>query len=158
MLRMERTLLFWEDVWLKSRPLCVLHPVLYEWCEDKFISVFSVLYKNGHLNFSRWLPPNLFEAWMEVLGETFSFHFVKKNDTVSWKWCSKKVFTTKSVYGHLTLGPRGGHFTHIWKAKIPYKIKIFTWLVEQGAVLTKDNMVKRKAMTLHVFFVIKWKL
>jgi len=35
------------------------------------------------------------------------------------------------------------HFRHIWKAKIPYKIKIFVWLLEQNAILTKDNMIKR---------------
>jgi hypothetical protein len=33
---------------------------------------------------------------------------------------------------------------YIWKVKIPEKIKIFMWLVEQKAILTKDNMVKRK--------------
>jgi hypothetical protein len=31
-----------------------------------------------------------------------------------------------------------------WKAKIPLKIKIFTWLVFQNAILTKDNLSKRK--------------
>ena len=82
-----------------------------------------MLDRNGHLN--------------------FSFQFVNMDDIVSWKWSSKKVFTTKSVYDHLTPGPRGGCFSHIWKAKLPYKLKIFTWLVEQGAVLTKSNMVKR---------------
>jgi hypothetical protein len=27
---------------------------------------------------------------------------------------------------------------------MPYKIKIFTWLMENNAILTKDNMIKRK--------------
>lgn len=31
-----------------------------------------------------------------------------------------------------------------WKSKIPYKIKIFTWLLENNAILTRDNMVKTK--------------
>jgi hypothetical protein len=31
----------------------------------------------------------------------------------------------------------------IWKAKNPLKIKIFMWLVNQNAILTKDNLVKR---------------
>ena len=34
-------------------------------------------------------------------------------------------------------------FKHVWKAKISYKIKIFMWLVENNAILTKDNMLKR---------------
>ena len=28
--------------------------------------------------------------------------------------------------------------------EVSYKIKNFTWLIEKGVVLTKDNMVKRK--------------
>jgi hypothetical protein len=31
----------------------------------------------------------------------------------------------------------------IWKAKIPLKIKVFMWLMNQNAILTKDNMLKR---------------
>jgi hypothetical protein len=34
-------------------------------------------------------------------------------------------------------------FQHIWKSQIPYKIKIFNWLLENNAILTKENMVKR---------------
>jgi hypothetical protein len=32
----------------------------------------------------------------------------------------------------------------IWKAKIPHKIKIFMWLAQKKAILSKDNMIKRK--------------
>ena len=32
----------------------------------------------------------------------------------------------------------------IWQAKIPLKIKIFMWLIYNNAILTKDNLVKRK--------------
>ena len=77
-------------VCLKDKPLCVLHPILYDWCGDKFI-VFSVLDRNGRLNFNRWLPPSLFETWMGVVDETFSYSFENQNDKVSWKWGSKRV-------------------------------------------------------------------
>jgi hypothetical protein len=45
---------------------------------------------------------------------------------------------------HLTKEDNGPNFKHIWKSKIPEKIKIFMWLVTQKAILTKDNMIKRK--------------
>jgi hypothetical protein len=32
----------------------------------------------------------------------------------------------------------------IWKGKVPAKIKIFLWLLMNNAVLTKDNLLKRK--------------
>ena len=50
----------------------------------------------------------------------------------------------KSVYNRLSSGSESNRFNHIWKSKIPYKIKIFTWLLEKGAVLTKDNMIRRR--------------
>jgi hypothetical protein len=33
---------------------------------------------------------------------------------------------------------------NICKAKLPLKIKLFMWLIQQGAILTKDNLVKIK--------------
>jgi hypothetical protein len=74
----------------------------------------------------------------------FGFEFQNTNYSVKWKWGGKGKYTTKSVYDYLTKDDMGCSFTHIWKAKIPYKIKIFTWLLENNAVLTKDNMKKRK--------------
>ena len=89
-------------------------------------------------------PPLLFEEWMALLEKVFSYNFENQEDIVLWKWCSKKTFTTKSVYDHLSEEGNTNTFSHIWKTRIPYKIKIFTWLLEKGVVLTKDNMVKRK--------------
>ena len=40
----KRTL-FWKDAWLQNKPLCVLHPVLFDWCQDKNITVHNVLEK-----------------------------------------------------------------------------------------------------------------
>ena len=117
--------LFWKDVWLKDSHLCVLHPVLFEWCQDKDITVHNVLQINGRVPFDRWLPPILFEEWMGVINDTFSFNFRQQADEIGWKWESKKKFTTKSTYEHLTPHARV-HFDNIWKEKIPYKIKIFT--------------------------------
>jgi hypothetical protein len=51
-------------------------------------------------------------------------------------------FTTKTVYDHLTKNDCGNSFQHIWRSKIPLKIKIFTWQLENNAIPTKDNMVK----------------
>jgi hypothetical protein len=61
-----------------------------------------------------------------------------------WKWTSSRKFTVKSVYEHLTKDGRGESNKRIRKAKIPEKIKIFMWLAEQKAILTKDNLIRRK--------------
>jgi hypothetical protein len=33
--------------------------------------------------------------------------------------------------------------SHLWKIKVPLKIKVFLWLLYREAILTKDNLVKR---------------
>jgi hypothetical protein len=47
------------------------------------------------------------------------------------------------VYEHLTIGDVGTDYKKVWSAKMPTKIKIFMWLIEQDAILTKDNLLKR---------------
>lgn len=62
---------------------------------------------------------------------------------VGWKFTSKKIFTTKSVYEWLERDLARPNYKWVWKAKIPLKIKTFIWQLFQNAVLTKDNMRKR---------------
>ena len=73
-----------------------------------------------------------------------NFPFTQNQDKVSWKWSLKGVFIVKSTYDRLTSDDNGESYSRIWKAKFPYKIKIFIWLIEQGAILTKDNVLRRK--------------
>ena len=73
-----------------------------------------------------------------------NFPFTQNQDKVSWKWSLRGVFIVKSTYDRLTSDDNGESYSRIWKAKFPYKIKIFIWLIEQGAILTKDNVLRRK--------------
>jgi hypothetical protein len=52
-------------------------------------------------------------------------------------------YSVKVIYDQLSGAGTGRRFTHIWKAKIPYKVKIFVWLIENNAILSKDNMIRR---------------
>ena len=128
---MGKKTLFWEDSWLYNNPLCVDHPILYEICEDKEFTVHEVLVKRGHLSFNRWLPPLFFEEWIRMLEQVFAFQFDNQEDIILWKWNPKKMFTTRSVYDHLSSEGSTNSYNHIWKSKLPYKIKIFTWLLER---------------------------
>jgi hypothetical protein len=65
-----------------------------------------------------------------------------EKDHVTWKQSACRKFSVKTVYD-LTREDDGPDFKRIWKAKLPAKIKTFMWLVEQRAILTKDNMLKR---------------
>ena len=78
------------------------------------------------------------------MNEVYAFPFENMPDMIRWKWSNCGKFTTSSVYEQLTKNDSGNNFKHIWKTRIPHKIKIFLWLVEQNAILTKDNMIRRK--------------
>lgn len=137
---------FWEDKWLFNQPLCclALAPVLYTLCEQKGVSVANV--KNGtvKITFRRWLHRDLQNTWDEILGQVESFHLSDSPDSIGWKGGKKNIFSVKSVYNALTASDFGHCFNHIWKGKIPAKIKFFMWLMEHDAILTKDNMIKKK--------------
>ena len=65
-------------------------------------------------------------------------------DSVIWNLEKSGRFTVKSVYDGLTRNESGVYHKRIWKGKISAKIKIFLWLMSFDAVLTKDNLCKRK--------------
>ena len=135
--------LFWLDCWLIDKPLYTVYPTLFELCEVKWITVKKFLDLRGAISFRRWLPSILQGQWDEVNRKVLSFPFPMSLDKVTWKWSPKGVFTVKSTYDRLFTNSVGEPFNRIWKAKLPYKIKIFLWLIENGTLLTKDNMVKR---------------
>jgi len=60
-----------------------------------------------------------------------------------WLLGKKGNFTIKSVYNALTSSSTGFYNRRIWIGKIPEKVKIL-WLMSNGAILTKDNLLKRK--------------
>jgi len=60
------------------------------------------------------------------------------------------------LYKHLCQNDQGQNFKHIWQAKIPLKIKIFMWLL-QNAILTKDNLTRKnwKGSEIYAFYTEK---
>ena len=52
-------------------------------------------------------------------------------------------FSVKSTYSHLCNLEASDPNKRIWIPKIPLKIKTFVWLAQQGAILTRDNLMKR---------------
>jgi hypothetical protein len=85
-----------------------------------------------------------------------NFQLSSNTDSIVWKFEKKGKFSVKSVYDALTKSCTGVYHKRIWKGKIPEKLKIFLWLMTNEAVLTKENLRKKKTgkVTLVVFFVI----
>jgi hypothetical protein len=65
------------------------------------------------------------------------------NDMPIWDWNKSVKFSVKSVYKDLSNYGNDRSFKHLWKAKIPLKIKIWLWLIWHNAIATKDTMSAR---------------
>jgi hypothetical protein len=103
------------------------------------------------LSFRRWLNNENEIRWISICGDCENFEFQDSPDTVQWKWGEKKTFTVKSMYNSLSNNISGPDKKHIWKSKVPPKIKFFMWFLENNRLLTKDNLIRRKwSGTLHV--------
>jgi hypothetical protein len=142
--RNGKSALFWQDSWLYDSPLCILFPDLFKLCNQKEISVYQGVQETSAVTFCRWLSDELASSWAKIIQDLEHVQLTDLPDIVLWKLDKKNAFTVKSTYNALTSNENGNSFKNIWKGKVPPKIKIFLWLVANGAILTKDNMKKRQ--------------
>uniref|UniRef100_A0A453N428 Reverse transcriptase zinc-binding domain-containing protein n=1 Tax=Aegilops tauschii subsp. strangulata TaxID=200361 RepID=A0A453N428_AEGTS len=67
-----------------------------------------------------------------------------QSHTIHWKLAMNGSFSMKSMYLDLIDSEPIPRSIHIWKNKVPLRIKIFVWFVHKVVILTKDNLVKRR--------------
>jgi hypothetical protein len=82
--------------------------------------------------------------WNNIFTDISSIDLDTTDDVILWKFGNKGVFTVEYVYNALSSNDVGPCHKKIWKGMIPAKIKIFLWLVMNNAILTKDNLIRRK--------------
>jgi hypothetical protein len=65
-------------------------------------------------------------------------------DTFKWYLNRNGQFLVSSMYQAFLDTNVVPNNSHLWKIKVPLKIRVFLWLLYREAILTKDNLVKRK--------------
>jgi hypothetical protein len=60
-------------------------------------------------------------------------------DRFIWKLNDSGSFSVKFMYNDLMNG-HTVYLKKIWKLKVPLKIRIFMWFLQQKGILTKDNL------------------
>jgi hypothetical protein len=131
------------SVWLDDTPLCLCYPMLYDLSLNQGVSVHEVAMNEWVVQFKVRLHGVLREQWYQLAVKLNRVELNNEKDIPLWNWTSSKKFTVKSTYEQLTKRDSGNSYRRVWGAKVPEKIKIFMWLLEQKAILTKDNMIKR---------------
>jgi hypothetical protein len=135
---------FWHDKWCGLVSFADKFPQLYEISEDQECSIEALKRRDWRLKFRRWLYKDLQNQLRRLYDMVHHFNINSEKDTAKWDWEKSGVFFVRSVYKHLCKDEYGLSFKRMWKAKVPLKIKFFMWLVSQEAILTKDNLCKRK--------------
>uniref|UniRef100_A0A453AL62 Reverse transcriptase zinc-binding domain-containing protein n=1 Tax=Aegilops tauschii subsp. strangulata TaxID=200361 RepID=A0A453AL62_AEGTS len=64
-------------------------------------------------------------------------------DQLYWKLTKNGVFSVKSMYLDVINSSVIPSSKHVWKVKVPLRIKVFMWFVHKQVILTKDNLAKR---------------
>jgi len=76
-------------------------------------------------------------AKREELMQLHPDHLPRVRDQPSCAWDSKRILLLRSVYCKLNEGTLRCLFAKaIWRIKMPLKLRVFLWLVINGAILT----------------------
>ena len=68
-------------------------------------------------------------------------HVIDQKDKIVWT-LGKKGFFVNSLYRKKMCDHVCVPYRFLWKTKLPYKIKVFLYLVVRNKILTKDNLKK----------------
>lgn len=129
---------------MDDKPLKERCPRIYNICREKNVTVATVLNNGwGALTFRRTLLGVTLMMWENVKQSCEDVLLRQGEDKIKWMLTKDGVFTVKSLYRKLSVNEIGFPHKFMWKAKIPYKIKIFLWLVIKNSILTRDNLLKR---------------
>lgn len=145
---------FWKDKWLDNTSLQALYPSLYQIASNKecFVNqcrinnVWSPLFRR---NFNDWELNDLFSL-LSTLADyrTEELH----SDKMVWGNSKEGQYTVKGNY-YLMCSQNGllnnWPWKHVWKIRLPPKVTCFTWLALNDAILTQDNLCKKKIVLVN---------
>ena len=135
---------FWEDTWLGETPLAFQYPSLYNIVQRREAYVATVLQSNPlNIQFRRTLAGNRWEASLHLVRRLMEVELSQQPDRLIWKLTQNGEFSVKSMYLDVINSSVIPRSKHVWKIKVPLKIKVFMWFVHKQVILTKDNLVKR---------------
>jgi hypothetical protein len=71
-------------------------------------------------------------------------NLTNERDTFYWNIHKSGKFNVYSIYQAMMDQEVSFNHKLIWNLKVPLKIKIFLWYLQQGVILIKNNLAKRK--------------
>lgn len=81
------------------------------------------------------------QEWHTILYFISSISFTHNFDKIAWKWEASEIFSFRSLHKFLNFrGIAPIRPMLWWSLSIPYKIRIFMWLLTKNKILTKVKL------------------
>lgn len=149
----DHSILFWEDVWCRDRPLRVEFQRLFHLVLNKKGKVIDFSTSNGfkEVNWDDFFSRPLLEREVQMvssLKEAMSCRilFPEVEDRLLWKHDNKGVFSVRKLTELLlTVGKVDmcNDFDKIWKLKVPPRVRSFLWMISIDRLPTKEFLIRR---------------
>jgi hypothetical protein len=135
---------FWEDTWIRDKPLKLQYPNLYNIAREPHTTISKIMATSPlNISFRRALVDNNLRDCLALVARISHVQLTEGSDLLKWSLTKSGLFTVRSLYHHLIdTNPPFQHWK-IWKMRIPLKIRIFLWFLQRGVVLTKDNLARK---------------
>lgn len=127
---------FWRDLWCGPISLKDKFQELFAICNEQAKGVASMAVRRWRLTFRRWLDERTQTQLRQLRDMLTSCVLSSGKDVTKWKWEKSEVCSVKLMYSHLCSDEVEAPHKKLWKARIPLKIKIFMWLIQQNSILT----------------------
>jgi hypothetical protein len=147
---------FWHDIWVREIPLKLKFPRLFDLSVDKECSMEKMRRDLGAVDGREGVWRMRLLAWEEEsVRESFMlFHNVVFQEHVedTWKWLLDPIhgYSVRGAYRFLTITTEltdRSQVVDIWHQHIPSKVSVFVWRLLRNRLPTKDNLVRRRALS-----------
>ena len=119
------------------------YPALFNIVQKKHATVASVFDRVPlNVSFRRTLTGHTLTLWHDLVARISHVLLNDNADVFRWNLNQSGMFTVSSMYSALISNGNVQFDKHLWKLKMPLKIKIFMCYLKRGVILTKDNLVR----------------
>jgi hypothetical protein len=135
---------FWYDNWHPEGVLRDRFPLIFSICENTRVSVAQACTGQDPLRLRRTLDANGRAEWDQLIDLIEATQISTGPDKISWSLEPSGEYSVSSMYLALSRGASVVHFRDMWAAKLPLKIRIFTWQLALNRLPTREALAHRR--------------